>query len=85
MNLGCFSLMQWPEGRRADRVFGDEIAQAVEAERLGFDRAWFAEHHFSRYGIGPAIHLTLANVAARTSSIRLGGTAAPLSLRIASN
>lgn len=72
MNLGCFSLMQWPEDRSAARVFGDEIGQAIEAERLGFDRAWFAEHHFSRYGIGPAIHLTVANVAARTTRIRLG-------------
>ena len=72
MNLGCFSLMQWPEDRTATRVYEDEIGQAVEAERLGFDRAWFAEHHFSRYGIGPAIHLTVANVAARTSRIRLG-------------
>jgi alkanesulfonate monooxygenase SsuD/methylene tetrahydromethanopterin reductase-like flavin-dependent oxidoreductase (luciferase family) len=72
VNVGVFSLMQWPTDRSAERVFGDEIAQAVEAERLGYDRAWFAEHHFSRYGIDPAIHLTVANVAARTSRIRLG-------------
>ena len=72
MNVGVFSLMQWPQDRSASRVFGDEIAQAVEAERLGYDRAWFAEHHFSRYGIDPALHLTVANVAARTSRIRLG-------------
>ena len=72
MNIGVFSLMQWPQDRSAQRVFGDEISQAVEAERLGYDRAWFAEHHFSRYGIDPAIHLTVANVAARTNRIRLG-------------
>ncbi len=72
MNVGVFSLMQWPHDRSAARVYGDEITQAVEAERLGYDRAWFAEHHFSRYGIDPAIHLTVANVAARTSRIRLG-------------
>ena len=72
MNVGVFSLMQWPSDRTAARVFGDELAQAVDAERLGFDRAWFAEHHFSRYGIDPTIHLTMAWVAARTSRIRLG-------------
>src|SRR3954465_6399754 len=72
MNVAGFSLMQWPHDRSASRVFGDEIAQAVEAERLGYDRAWFAEHHFSPYGIDPAIHLTVADVAARTSRIRLG-------------
>jgi len=33
MNLGAFSLMQWPQDRSAAQVFGDEIAQAVEAER----------------------------------------------------
>jgi alkanesulfonate monooxygenase SsuD/methylene tetrahydromethanopterin reductase-like flavin-dependent oxidoreductase (luciferase family) len=64
--------MQWPEDRTAARVYGDEIAQALEAERLGYDHMWFAEHHFSRYGIAPSIHLTLAHVAARTSRIRLG-------------
>jgi alkanesulfonate monooxygenase SsuD/methylene tetrahydromethanopterin reductase-like flavin-dependent oxidoreductase (luciferase family) len=72
MNVGVFSLMQWPLDRAPERVYGDEIAQAVEAERLGYDRAWFAEHHFSRYGISPAIHLTVAHVAALTSRIRLG-------------
>jgi alkanesulfonate monooxygenase SsuD/methylene tetrahydromethanopterin reductase-like flavin-dependent oxidoreductase (luciferase family) len=72
VNIGQFSLMQWPTDRTAARVYGDEIAQAVEAERLGYDRAWFAEHHFSRYGIAPSIHLVIANVAARTSRVRLG-------------
>src|SRR6266581_1880676 len=65
MDVGVFSLMQWPLDRSAARVYGDELAQVVEAERLGFDRAWFAEHHFSRYGIDPAIHLTMAHAAAR--------------------
>lgn len=72
VNVGVFSLMQWPQDRTAEAVYANEIAQAVEAERLGFDRAWFAEHHFSRYGIAPAIHLLLAHVAALTSRIRLG-------------
>jgi alkanesulfonate monooxygenase SsuD/methylene tetrahydromethanopterin reductase-like flavin-dependent oxidoreductase (luciferase family) len=72
MRAGVFSLMQWPFDRTAQRVYGDEISQAVEAERLGYDSAWFAEHHFSRYGIGPAIHLTVAHTAALTSRIRLG-------------
>ena len=72
MNVGVFSLMQWPQDRSAARVYGDEIAQAVEAERLGYDRAWIAEHHFSRYGIDPTIHLTVAHIAALTNRIRLG-------------
>ena len=72
MNVGVFSLMQQPAGLRADEVYANEIAQAVEAERLGFDRAWFAEHHFSPYGIAPSIHLLLAHVAAKTTRIRLG-------------
>ena len=73
MKFSVFSLMQWPDdSRSSSMLYGDEIAQVVEAERLGYDRAWFAEHHFSRYGISPAIHLTIAHVAARTHRIRLG-------------
>ena len=29
MNIGVFSLMQWLEGRSAERVFRDEIAHST--------------------------------------------------------
>lgn len=47
--------------------------QILHAERHGFDSAWVAQHHFS-YDEGglPAPLVFLANVAAKTSRIRLG-------------
>ncbi len=72
MRTSAFSLMQWPEDRTQQDVYANEIAQALAAEELGYDGFWFAEHHFSRYGIQPSLHLTMAHVAALTSRIRLG-------------
>ena len=43
------------------------------AERLGFDGAWFAEHHFQPHGgVLSAPSLLMAAIAAQTSRIRLG-------------
>ena len=43
----------------------------ASAERVGFDGIFFSEHHFGA-GYSPAPHLLIANVALRTSKIRLG-------------
>ena len=49
------------------------MAQIVHAERLGFDSAWVAQHHFHEDEGGlPAPFVFLAQVAAQTSRIRLG-------------
>ena len=49
------------------------IAQIVHAERCGFDSAWVAQHHFHEDEGGlPAPFVFLAQVAARTTRIRLG-------------
>src|SRR5215470_8486196 len=48
-------------------------AQIVYAERLGFDSAWVAQHHFHEdEGDLPAPFVFLAQVAVQTSRIRLG-------------
>jgi len=48
-------------------------AQIVHAERLGFDSAWIAQHHFHEDEGGlPAPFVFLAQIAAQTSRIRLG-------------
>ena len=48
-------------------------AQVVHAERLGFDSAWVAQHHFHGDEGGlPAPLVFLSHVAAQTSRIRLG-------------
>jgi alkanesulfonate monooxygenase SsuD/methylene tetrahydromethanopterin reductase-like flavin-dependent oxidoreductase (luciferase family) len=72
MKFGVFSLIQWPEDRTRPEVHRDELEQLSVAETQGYDSAWLAEHPFSRHGIAPSIHLTAANLAARTSRIRIG-------------
>jgi putative FMN-dependent luciferase-like monooxygenase len=48
-------------------------AQIAHAERVGFDSAWIAQHHFHEGEGGlPAPFVFLAHVAAQTSRIRLG-------------
>lgn len=47
--------------------------EVLEAEQLGFDGVWIAEHHFSnRYGILPDPFSYLSYLAAKTSVIKLG-------------
>src|SRR5207253_1330159 len=41
-------------------------------ERLGFDEAWFAEHHHSDYGMLASPNLIVAALAHRTRRLRLG-------------
>jgi alkanesulfonate monooxygenase SsuD/methylene tetrahydromethanopterin reductase-like flavin-dependent oxidoreductase (luciferase family) len=51
------------------RVTGEIVA----ADRLGFDTAWLAEHHFStEYGIMPDVWVYAGHLAAVTERIRLG-------------
>ena len=47
--------------------------EVIEAERLGFDSIWIAEHHFSnKYGILPDPFSYLSYLAAKTTKIKLG-------------
>lgn len=49
------------------------LAQIAHAERLGFDSAWVAQHHFHEDEGGlPAPFVFLAQAAAQTTRIRLG-------------
>jgi len=49
------------------------IEQVLAAEELGFECAWFTEHHFHRFGgMLPNPPLLIAALAQRTSRIRLG-------------
>ena len=47
--------------------------EVVTADRLGFDCAWLAEHHFStEYGIMPDVWVYAGHLAALTERIKLG-------------
>ena len=59
------------------------VEQIVEAERLGFDTAWVAQHHFNGDEGGmPSPLVFLANAAARTTRIRLGTSTITLPLEL---
>ena len=58
-------------------------AQIIHAERFGFDSAWIAQHHFHEDEGGlPAPFVFLAQVAARTTRIRLGTAIVTLPLEL---
>ncbi|WP_433831251.1 MsnO8 family LLM class oxidoreductase [Actinoplanes sp. CA-015351] len=50
----------------------NSVARAVQAERLGYDRFWVAEHHGVPGIAGAAPAVLLAAVAGATTGIRLG-------------
>jgi alkanesulfonate monooxygenase SsuD/methylene tetrahydromethanopterin reductase-like flavin-dependent oxidoreductase (luciferase family) len=72
MQFGLFSHIPWPEGTEPKKIIAETIEQIQYGEELGFESAWLAEHHFSRYGLGASSLLLLSAIAARTSTIRLG-------------
>lgn len=83
LDFGLFYLPSSGRGGHPDAA-GDYhriIAEVLVAEQLGFQTAWFAEHHFSGYGGSiPSIAVLGAAVAARTSVIRIGAGVAVLPL-----
>ena len=72
MHFGYFGLMGYRErGTPPQQVFREHIEQVKLADRLGFEIAWFAEHHFSNYCICPSPLLMAARCAGETTSIKL--------------
>ena len=49
---------------------------AVEAEKSGFRELWFPDHYFLR-----DVYITMASIAQRTKTIRLGTAVAAVQLR----
>lgn len=79
VRLGVFLNVENPHGdERA--ALEQTIHTGVLAETLGFHDAWVAEHHCSGFAIGSAPNVLLAQIAARTSRIRLGTGASLLAL-----
>lgn len=72
MKLGMLHLFENPAGRTEHEIIKEQMELMYEAENLGFDSVWPAEHHFSEYGYCASPQVSLAAVAARTKRIRLG-------------
>lgn len=80
MRFGTFSYNQarpWVTERQA---FEELLAQIELTEKVGFDEAWFAEHHHSDYGMLSSPNLIIASLARRTTRLRLGNLVTVLPL-----
>jgi len=73
VEFGIFNLMGARDPRTPTaQVFGEVAEQVALADRLGYDTAWFAEHHFSNYCMCASPLMMVAHCAASTRNIRLG-------------
>jgi len=74
MRISIFSVQEhYPSGpRTVAELYGQIIAQAELADRLGYDTFWVAEHHFHEYGVVPNPAVMLAALAQRTRRLKLG-------------
>jgi len=74
MKLSIFSVQDhYPSSARTvPQLYGEIIAQAELADKLGYDTFWVAEHHFHEYGVVPNPAIMLSSLAQRTQRLRLG-------------
>ena len=73
MHFGLFSLMAQRDRSVSPRQLYQEMVEQVKmAEQIGFDIAWFAEHHFSNYCLCPSPLAMAIALAPQTTKIRLG-------------
>jgi alkanesulfonate monooxygenase SsuD/methylene tetrahydromethanopterin reductase-like flavin-dependent oxidoreductase (luciferase family) len=63
---------RWDDSVSHRQLFEDLVELTLMAEAGGFSTVWVGEHHSMEYTISPSPMPTLAYLAARTSTIRLG-------------
>ena len=54
--------------KRPRQILAEAVEQVKLAEAVGFEIAWFAEHHFSNYSLVPSPLVMCAYAAAITSN-----------------
>lgn len=73
MDFGIFILMQQRNQKKSSgQIIQEAIEQTQVADRNGFAAAWYAEHHFSNYGLCPSPLMMATYCAGVTEKIRLG-------------
>ena len=73
MNFGMFTDFHVRKGMSQPEAFDESFAQIIEAEKIGIDSVWLAEHHFSPDRSVLASPMVLCSaLAARTNKIRIG-------------
>jgi len=81
--LAVLDLVPISSGATAAQALRNSIDLAQQAERLGYARYWFAEHHLNPGVAGTSPAIMLALTAAATSTIRIGSGAVQLGHRTA--
>jgi alkanesulfonate monooxygenase SsuD/methylene tetrahydromethanopterin reductase-like flavin-dependent oxidoreductase (luciferase family) len=81
--LAILDLVPIPSGGTAAQALRNSIDLACHAERLGYARYWFAEHHLNPGVASTSPAVVLALTASATSAIRIGSGAVQLGHRTA--
>src|SRR5215813_8761650 len=81
--LGVLDLVPISSGSTAAQALHNSVDLAQHAERFGYARYWFAEHHLNPGVAGTSPAVVLALTAAATSTIRIGSGAVQLGHRTA--
>jgi alkanesulfonate monooxygenase SsuD/methylene tetrahydromethanopterin reductase-like flavin-dependent oxidoreductase (luciferase family) len=81
--LAVLDLVPIASGSTAARALRNSIDLARQAERSGYTRYWFAEHHLNPGVAGTSPAVVLALTAAATSAIRIGSGAVQMGHRTA--
>jgi alkanesulfonate monooxygenase SsuD/methylene tetrahydromethanopterin reductase-like flavin-dependent oxidoreductase (luciferase family) len=73
MHFGLFNLMTQRDRSLSPRqIFANTVEHIAMAEQIGFEVAWFAEHHFSNYCLCSSPLAMCIYMAPQTSRIKLG-------------
>ena len=72
MRFSLFYNFDIAPGKDIPELYREIEAQAIAADRLGFDAIWLAEHHFEFYGRLPAPLVYLARLSSLTTRLGLG-------------
>jgi luciferase family oxidoreductase group 1 len=70
--LSILDLAPIGRGETASESFAASVALAQQAEDLGYERMWYAEHHNMPGIASSATSVLIAHIGAHTQSIRLG-------------
>jgi len=71
MKIGLFCLTEHFEGTAHESIM-EQLRLVMLADKLGFDEAWFGEHHFNGFSVIPDPSIMIAYASVKTDYIRLG-------------